>query len=87
MTSPRAPEQYSGDAQCVYVVPRHRDAGLGLRPLAAVLEHAAELGLERVTVHSSPEAVPVRRSLSTPAGFASSPRLIQIHPSTVEAHQ
>ena len=81
--SPRAPERYSGDVQCVYVVPEHRNGGLGARLLAAVLDRAAEHGVERVTVHSSPDAV----SAYTRAGFASSTRLMQAHPPAVEAHR
>lgn len=49
----------SGDLQCAYVVPDRRDRGIGGRLIDAVLARAAELGLERVTVHSSPRAVPV----------------------------
>ncbi|MFJ3308872.1 GNAT family N-acetyltransferase [Streptomyces sp. NPDC086549] len=56
--SPRAPLRASGDLQCVYVVPAERDGGLGGRLIDAVLTRARELGLERVTVHSSPRAIP-----------------------------
>ena len=56
--SPRALHRASGDLQCVYVVPGERDGGLGGRLIDAVLDRARELGLERVTVHSSPRAVP-----------------------------
>jgi GNAT superfamily N-acetyltransferase len=79
--SPRAPERYSGDLQCVYVVPEHRDGGLGARLLAAVVDRAAGLGMERVTVHSSPAAV----SAYIRAGFASSGRLMQTRPMPSEA--
>jgi GNAT superfamily N-acetyltransferase len=70
--SPRALRRASGDLQCVYVVPGARDGGVGGRLVDAVLARARELGLERVTVHSSPRAIPAyaRR------GFASSPRLL-----------
>jgi GNAT superfamily N-acetyltransferase len=57
--SARLFERASGDLQCVYVVPDRRDGGVGGRLIDVVLERAAELGLERVTVHSSPRAVPV----------------------------
>ncbi|WP_199432320.1 GNAT family N-acetyltransferase [Qaidamihabitans albus] len=71
--TPGALDRASGDVQCVYVVPEERDTGLGGRLIDAVLELARELGLERVTVHSSPRAVPAyaRR------GFTASPRLLQ----------
>jgi GNAT superfamily N-acetyltransferase len=72
--SPRAPERASGDVQCVYVVPDSRNAGLGGRLVEAVLELADELGLERVTVHSSPRAI----TAYTRYGFVVSPRLLQV---------
>lgn len=60
--------------QCTYVVPEERGRGLGGVLVDAVLERAAGLGVERVTVHSSERAVPAyaRR------GFAHSPRLLQV---------
>lgn len=57
--SARSFERASGDLQCAFVVPGRRNAGIGGRLIAAVLARAAELGLERVTVHSSPRAVPI----------------------------
>ncbi|WP_327404123.1 GNAT family N-acetyltransferase [Streptomyces sp. NBC_01288] len=72
--SPQALRRASGDLQCVYVVPGERDGGVGGRLVEAVLARAQDLGLERVTVHSSPRAIPAyaRR------GFASSPRLLHV---------
>lgn len=69
---PRVPsarqfERASGDLQCAYVVPGARDGGVGGRLLGAILERSAALGLERVTVHSSPRAIPFYRR----HGFAS----------------
>ncbi|WP_457853237.1 GNAT family N-acetyltransferase [Streptomyces albidoflavus] len=60
--------------QCTYVVPEERGRGLGGVLIDAVLERAAGLGAERVTVHSSERAVPAcaRR------GFAGSPYLLQV---------
>lgn len=63
---PRVPsarrfERASGDLQCAYVVPGERDGGVGGRLLDAILARAAALALERVTVHSSPRAVPLYR--------------------------
>lgn len=70
--TPRAPRRASGDLQCVYVVPGARDGGLGGRLIRAVLDGARELGLERVTVHSTPRAIPAY----TRCGFQDSPRLL-----------
>ncbi|MGV9454917.1 GNAT family N-acetyltransferase [Streptomyces sp. NPDC003635] len=71
--TPRSPHRASGDLQCVYVVPEARDTGLGGRLIDRTLAAATSLGLERVTVHSSPRAIPAyaRR------GFENSPRLMQ----------
>jgi GNAT superfamily N-acetyltransferase len=71
--TPRAPRRASGDLQSVYVVPGARDGGLGGRLVQAVLDGARELGLERVTVHSSPRAIPAYAR----NGFRESPRLLQ----------
>ena len=74
--SPRAFTRASGDVQCVYVVPEARDSGLGALLLDAVLRLAGELGLERVTVHSSARAVRAYER----RGFAATPALLQIKP-------
>ncbi|MEV4313167.1 GNAT family N-acetyltransferase [Actinocrispum sp. NPDC049592] len=71
--TPHAFKRASGDVQCVYVVPEARDAGLGGLLIEAILRLAAELGLERVTVHSSTRAVPAYER----HGFAVSPNLLQ----------
>jgi GNAT superfamily N-acetyltransferase len=81
--SPRVPtpdafRRASGDVQSVFVRPEHRDNGVGGLLTEAVLALARELGLERVTVHSSGRAVPVYQR----AGFAVSPRLLQMHPAS-----
>jgi GNAT superfamily N-acetyltransferase len=70
---PGALERASGDLQCLYVVPGERDSGLGGQLVDAVLALARDLGLERVTVHSSDRAV----SAYARAGFSHSPRLLQ----------
>lgn len=75
--SPLTFSRTCGDVQCVYVVPEARDGGLGGGLIDAVLRLAAELGLERVTVHSSERAVPAYQR----HGFAVSPTLLQ-----AEAH-
>jgi GNAT superfamily N-acetyltransferase len=74
--SPRALVRASGDVQCVYVVPAERDAGVGARMLDTVLRQAFDLGLERVTVHSSPGAITAYER----AGFEVSDRLLQATP-------
>lgn len=71
---PRTFERMSGDVQCTYVVPEERDRGLGGELIEAVLAWARDLGLERVTVHSSDRAV----SAYSRHGFEASPRLLQV---------
>ncbi|MDG4857921.1 GNAT family N-acetyltransferase [Streptomyces sp. T-3] len=80
--TPSAPQRASGDLQCVYVAPGERDGGLGGRLIDAVLAHAESLGLERVTVHSSPRAIPgyARR------GFEPSPRLLHTHVARADSY-
>ncbi|WP_031478299.1 GNAT family N-acetyltransferase [Streptomyces bicolor] len=73
--TPHALHRASGDLQCVYVVPESRDAGLGGRLITETLARARDLGLERVTVHSSPRAIPAYAR----QGFENSPRLLQTH--------
>jgi N-acetylglutamate synthase-like GNAT family acetyltransferase len=70
--SPHAPQRASGDLQCVYIVPGARDSGLGGRLIDAILASARELGLERVTVHSTSRAIPAYSR----HGFEPSPRLL-----------
>jgi GNAT superfamily N-acetyltransferase len=70
----RAVERLSGDIQSVYVVPEERNAGLGSQIIDAVLRRAHELGLERVTVHSSDRAVPAYSR----HGFTSSPVMLHV---------
>lgn len=77
-TTPRVPtpvalRRATGDVQSVFVVPEHRNSGVGSRLIEAVLALARELGLERVTVHSRIRAVAVYER----AGFAVSPRLLR----------
>ncbi|AXB42365.1 GNAT family N-acetyltransferase [Amycolatopsis albispora] len=72
--TPRAFERASGDVQCVYVVPEARDGGVGGQLIEALLRLADDLGLERVTVHSSARAIPAYER----CGFAASPKLLQL---------
>ena len=59
----------------MYVVPEARDGGPGGRLIEATLAAARDLGLERVTVHSSPRAIPAYAR----HGFESSGRLLHSH--------
>ncbi|WP_307851294.1 GNAT family N-acetyltransferase [Nocardiopsis sp. MG754419] len=70
--TPLAFDRRSGDVQCVYVVPWERGHGHGGRLVEAVLDLARDLGLERVTVHSSDKAIPTYRR----HGFEVSPRML-----------
>jgi GNAT superfamily N-acetyltransferase len=73
---PETPQRASGDVQSVYVVPQERNNGLRSQLIHHALDLAEELGLERVTVHSSVDAV----SAYTRQGFAVSARLLQTRP-------
>lgn len=66
--SPRALDRRNGDVQSVYVLPAFRRRGIASALLAAICETARQSGTERVTVHSSAEAV----STYERAGFESS---------------
>ncbi|WP_117215506.1 GNAT family N-acetyltransferase [Allorhizocola rhizosphaerae] len=72
--SPSSVNRRSGDLQSVYVVPAERNAGLGSLLIEAILNLARELGLERVTVHSSERAV----CAYARQGFSDSPQLRHI---------
>ena len=73
---PGRPHRLCGDVQSVYVVPEQRDAGVGAALLRTVLQHAADLGMEHVTVHSSERAVSVYER----AGFGSSAEFLMWTP-------
>lgn len=75
--SPRAFERRNGDVQSVYVAPELRGSGVGGRLIDALVEAARAIGVERITVHSSPEAVPVYER----HGFALDPLLLDMDPS------
>jgi GNAT superfamily N-acetyltransferase len=61
-----------GDVQSVYVVPEHRNAGIGANLMAAVLREAG--GMEFVTVHSSERALTMYRR----AGFGHNARWLEV---------
>lgn len=60
--TPRVPkvgaiQRSSGDLQSCYVMPEHRDRGIGGRLVRAVMATAALHGAEHITVHTSPDSV------------------------------
>lgn len=55
--SPRSVNRQSGDMQSVYVLPAFRGQGIGACLINEVVEAASQRGAERLTVHSSPDAV------------------------------
>ena len=62
----------SADVQSVFVMPSHRNRGLGSELVRAATDHATRHGAARVSVHSGRLAVPVYERL----GFESSPQLL-----------
>jgi GNAT superfamily N-acetyltransferase len=66
-------DRRSGDLQSVYVLPEHRNAGVGSALVAAVVARAEDLGLEHVSVHSNDRAVAVYER----GGFAPTRRLMR----------
>jgi len=63
------PDQWtrrSATVQAVYVTPARRGAGIGAAVTQALLDHAAALGCDYVTVHPSQRSFPMYRRL----GFA-----------------
>lgn len=65
-------DRLSGDLQSCFVMPAHRGQGIGGRLVRAVLETATALGVEHVTVHTTPDAPVVYLR----NGFRSSARLL-----------
>jgi GNAT superfamily N-acetyltransferase len=66
----------SGDLQSCYVLPEHRNRGIGGRLVRAVLTTAAERGVEHVTVHTSPDSV----AMYARNGFSPERRLLYAEP-------
>jgi len=66
--SPRSFDRQNGDVQSVYVLPSFRRRGVASALIAAISESARQRGIERLTVHSSEEAI----STYARAGFESS---------------
>jgi GNAT superfamily N-acetyltransferase len=63
----------SGDVQSVFVVPEYRGLGLGRRLMEAICGAADDLGIRKLTVDSSDEAVPFYEHI----GFTRSDLLLQ----------
>jgi GNAT superfamily N-acetyltransferase len=57
--SPISFDRAGGDIQSVYVSPDNRNEGIGAAMVQRIVELAGQLGLMRVTVHSSGRAIPV----------------------------
>ena len=73
---PGSMERISADIQSVFVMPQYRSTGIGSALVDAAVEHAAQRGCARVTVHSSSRSVPMYERL----GFESSRQLLQRPP-------
>jgi GNAT superfamily N-acetyltransferase len=69
-------QRFDGDLQTVYVLPEHRNRGVGEGLVKTVLRHAWERGLGSVTVSSSRRAV----SLYQRIGFAGEPPYLRVFP-------
>ncbi|MDN5726992.1 MAG: GNAT family N-acetyltransferase [Propionibacteriales bacterium] len=57
--APFSEARLSGDLQSCFVLPNHRGQGIGRRLAETVLAETRRHGLEHVTVHASPQSVPV----------------------------
>jgi ribosomal protein S18 acetylase RimI-like enzyme len=55
--SPQALDRRSGDIQSVYVVPELRRHSVGARLIAAAVQHARDVELVYLTVHSAVDAI------------------------------
>ncbi len=66
-------ERRSGDIQSVFVLPEARGLGAGKAMMDALDEIAAPLGLQHLSVHSSPMGIHLYESV----GFASTPQLLR----------
>lgn len=71
--SPRAVDRRNADVQSVYVSPSVRGHGVGGLLIDTLIDTAREAGAERITVHSSAEAVRVYER----HGFAIEPLLLE----------
>jgi GNAT superfamily N-acetyltransferase len=69
-------QRFDGDLQTVYVLPEHRNRGVGAGLVKTILGHAWQLGLGSVTVSSSSRAV----SLYERLGFTGVPPHLRAFP-------
>ncbi|MDX6197181.1 MAG: hypothetical protein QOJ79_332 [Actinomycetota bacterium] len=69
-------DRFDGDLQTVYVVPEHRNRGVGAGLVNAVLRQAWDRGLGSVTVSSSTRAVSLYQRL----GFTGIPPYLRAFP-------
>jgi GNAT superfamily N-acetyltransferase len=74
--TPDRPVRHTADVQTVYVAPEVRGSGLAARLVQALLDVAAEAGVERSTVHASVMGEALYRRL----GFGDARRLLQLPP-------
>ena len=74
-------DRFSGDLQSCFVLPAHRDSGIGGALVRAVLETARTSGAEHVTVHTSAGST----AMYTRNGFRSSTRLLFADVAVTEA--
>jgi GNAT superfamily N-acetyltransferase len=72
--SPISFDRAGGDIQSVYVSPENRNEGIGAAMIQRLVELAVQLGLMRVTVHSSGRAIPVYER----AGFSAKANLLAV---------
>ena len=64
----------AGHLQSVYVLPAHRDEGIGSALVTAALKEAADRGLDYVWVHPSKRSFPLYRRM----GFAESEGVLEV---------
>jgi len=64
----------AGHLQSVYVLPAHRDEGIGAALVTAALKEATDRGLDYVWVHPSKRSFPLYRRI----GFAESEGVLEV---------
>lgn len=69
-------DRYDGDLQTVYVLPEHRNRGIGAGLVTTILRHAWDRGLGSVTVSSGRRAVPLYQRV----GFTGEPPYLRAFP-------
>lgn len=71
---PRTFHRQTGDIQSMFVLPEHRNRGIGARVVEHLVHHGRTSGCTRITVHSGGRAIP----LYTRAGFTAQPNLLML---------